>query len=74
MEFFDNYECARKSWAFTADRVYNIDEIGMSAVAQLGTKQVGQAISGEQGTMITVCMVILYHQFSSFQEQDFMTH
>jgi hypothetical protein len=81
MEFFDNYECALKSWAFTADRVYNIDEIGMSAVvqspnivAQLGTKQVGQAISGEQGTMITVYMVILYHQCSSFQEQDFMTH
>ena len=54
MEFFDNYECAHKFWEFTADRVYNIDETGVSTVAQscnivawLGTKQVGQAVSGE---------------------------
>jgi hypothetical protein len=47
-----------KSWKFTADRVYNIDETGVSTVvlspnivAQIGTKQVGQAISGERGTI-----------------------
>jgi len=60
MEFFDNYERALKSWKFTADRVYNIDETGESPVvhtpnivAQTGTKQVGV-----RGTMITVCMII----------------
>jgi hypothetical protein len=52
--FFDNYERALKSWEFTAYRVYNIDETGVSTVvqspnvvAQLWTKQVGQAVSGE---------------------------
>lgn len=54
MGFFDNYECALKSWEFTAGRAYNTDEAGVSTVvqspnivAQLGTKQVGQAVSGE---------------------------
>jgi hypothetical protein len=54
MEFFDNYERALKFWKFTADRVYNIEETGVSTVlqslnivAQTGTKQVGQAVSGE---------------------------
>jgi hypothetical protein len=54
MEFFDNYEHALKSWEFTADRVYNTDEAGVSTVvwspnivAQLGTKQIGQDVSGE---------------------------
>ena len=83
MEIFDNYEGALKSWEFTADRVCNIDETGVSTivqfpgiVAQLGKEQVRQAVSGERGTMITVSvlLVILYHQFSSFQEQDFMTY
>jgi len=50
MEFFDNYERALKSWKFTADRVYNIEETRVSAVvespniiAHIGSKQVGQA-------------------------------
>jgi len=47
MEFFNNYEPALKSWEFTAARVYNIDETGVFTVAQLGTKWVGQAVSGE---------------------------
>jgi hypothetical protein len=45
--------------------VYDIDETGVytfvqspKIVAQLGTKQVGQAASGERGTLITVCMII----------------
>jgi len=65
MEFFDNYECALKSWKFTADRVYNIDETRLSIfilspniVAQIGTQQVGQAVSGEPETMIALCMMI----------------
>ena len=65
MDFFENYECTLKSWKFTADRVRNIDETGVSTVAQspnivdqIGTKQVGQAVSSERGTMIAVCMII----------------
>ena len=65
MEFFDSYECALKFWKFTADRMYNIDEAGVctvlqspDTVAQLGTKQVGQGVSGERGTMITVCIIV----------------
>jgi len=65
MEFFDNYERALKFWKFTADRMYNIEETGVSTVlqpfnivAQTETKQVGQAVSGEWATMITACMII----------------
>jgi hypothetical protein len=54
MEFFDNYEHALKSRYFIAGRVYNIDVTGVSSfvlssnvVAQIETKQVGQAVSGE---------------------------
>ena len=54
IEFFDSYERALKSWIFTADRVYNIDKTGVytivqspNIVAQIGTKQVGQAVSVE---------------------------
>ena len=54
MEFFDNYERALKFWKFTADGGYNIEETGVSTVlqsfnivAQTGTKQVRQAVSGE---------------------------
>lgn len=54
IEFFDNYECALISWEFTAYKAYNIDEAGVSTivrspniVAQLWTKQAGQAFSGE---------------------------
>jgi len=65
MEFFDSYERAFKYLNFTADRVYNIDKTRVSTVvqsrdiiAQIGTKQVGQAVSGERGAVITVCMII----------------
>jgi hypothetical protein len=34
MEFFDNYECALKSWEFTAGRAYNIDEAGVSTIVK----------------------------------------
>jgi hypothetical protein len=32
--FFDNYERALKSWEFTAYRVYNIDEAGVSTIVR----------------------------------------
>jgi hypothetical protein len=54
MEFFDNYERALKSGKFTADRVYNIDKTEIytvvqspNIVAHIGTKRVGQDVSGE---------------------------
>ena len=44
--------------------MHNIDETGVSTVvqspnivAQLGVKRVGHAVSGERGTMITLCMI-----------------
>ena len=65
MEFFDNYDRALRSWEFTADRVYNIDETGVSRVvlspiivAQIGMQQVGKAVSGERETVIALCMII----------------
>jgi hypothetical protein len=47
-------------------------------VTVLGMKQVAQAASGEQGTMIRLYMIInsvgnTVPQFSTFQEQNFMT-
>jgi hypothetical protein len=54
MEFFKNYEQALQSGIFTGDRVYNLDETGISTVVQapnvvarLESWQVGQAVSGE---------------------------
>jgi len=65
MEFFDSYERACKSLKFTADRMYNIYKTRVSTVvqsrniiAQIGTKQVGQAVSGEREAVINVCMII----------------
>lgn len=65
MEFFDHYERALQSGEFTGDRIYNLDETGVATavqapniVAQLGARQVGQAVSAERGTMITVCMIV----------------
>jgi hypothetical protein len=50
---------------FTADRVHNIDETGVSTfvqspniVAQLWMKRAGHAVSVERGNMITLCMII----------------
>lgn len=64
-EFFDNYERALRSGVFQAEHIYNIDETGVSTVVQapnvvakLGARQVGQAVSGERGTMVTMCMII----------------
>lgn len=64
-EFYDNYERALKADIFQAQQIFNIDETGVSTVlqapnvvAKLGARQVGQAVSGERGTMITMCMIV----------------
>jgi len=65
MEFFDNYEHAFKSLKFTAERVYNIDETGVSTIvesrnifAQIWTKQFRKDVSCERRAVITACMII----------------
>lgn len=64
-EFFNNYERALTMANFTGDKIYNLDETGVSTVVQapnviakLGARQVGQAVSGERGSMITICMIV----------------
>lgn len=59
MKFYDNYETALQSGEFTGDRIYNLDETGVTTVVQapkvvgqFGARQVGQAVSAERGTMI----------------------
>jgi hypothetical protein len=54
LEFIDRYKRAFKPWKVTAERVYNTDVTGISTfvlfsnfVAQIGTKQVGQIVSGK---------------------------
>ena len=64
--YFNVRNILRKSGTFPPGHsVYNTDETGVSTivqsldnVAQIGTKQFGQAVSDERGTMITVCMII----------------
>lgn len=63
--FFTNYERALSSREFTPDRIYNLDETGITTVLQApkivtlkGTKQVGQIVSAERGTLITMCGII----------------
>ncbi|GLV33551.1 hypothetical protein CBL_21471, partial [Carabus blaptoides fortunei] len=64
-EFFQNYERALQSKEFSPDRIYNLDETGVSTVlqspnvvAKKGSKQVGQIVSAERGTSITICGII----------------
>ncbi|KAJ8942921.1 hypothetical protein NQ314_009896 [Rhamnusium bicolor] len=52
-------------YKFTPDRIYNIDESGISTVlpcpriiAETGKKQVGQAVSGERGQLLTFVGII----------------
>ena len=64
-KFFDVYRTELLKDQFTADRVWNVDETGLSAVhtpgkilAKRGQKQVGKITSGEKGqTMTVVCCV-----------------
>jgi hypothetical protein len=54
-EFFASFVLSLTSWKFTHYRVYEMDE---TRVSQLGTTQVGQAVSGERGTVITAFNII----------------
>lgn len=65
MVFFDLYEKALKKFPVSSDRIFNVDETGVSTVldpprivAEKGTKQVGQCVSAERGQMITLVMTV----------------
>ncbi|KAF5278025.1 hypothetical protein FQR65_LT15826 [Abscondita terminalis] len=64
-EFFDNYMIVMQTYKFSPDRIYNIDETGITTVlstpkviAESGRKQVGQIVSGERGQLVTFCGII----------------
>lgn len=64
-EFQDNCERALQKHHFTADQIINLDETGVTTVvqtpnivAEVGSKQVGQAVSAERGTLITISAIV----------------
>lgn len=63
--FYDNLQSVIEKYAFTADRIYNCDETGVTTVqkptrkiAEKGVKRVGTVVSQEKGKLITVCGTI----------------
>ncbi|XP_074037775.1 uncharacterized protein [Leptinotarsa decemlineata] len=63
--FYDNYSRALQKYSFLPNRIYNLDETGVLRVVQApnvitkkGVKQVGQAVSGERGTLVTMVGII----------------
>lgn len=59
-EFFDNYVRVLEKYNFTGDKIFNLDETGVSTVLRSvkvvstkGRKQVGQMASGERGELVT---------------------
>lgn len=64
-QFFQNYVEVQRKYHFTPDRIINTDETGISTVLQApkviapaGKKQVGQIVSQERGTLVTLCATI----------------
>lgn len=61
--FFDNLETVMEKFKFTASKIYNMDETGISTVQDLGTiiaekgkKRVGSVSSCERGrNVIVIC-------------------
>lgn len=60
-KFFDNLSSCLEKYKFAADRIYNVDETGLTTVpktqskiiAQKGRKQVGALTSAERGQLVT---------------------
>ncbi|GBN16555.1 hypothetical protein AVEN_227756-1 [Araneus ventricosus] len=64
-EFFDNLYAVMEKFKFKPERILNFDETGITTVlqspkviAQTGKKQVGQAVSGERGELVSFCGII----------------
>lgn len=65
MNCFDLYEHVLQKFPVPGDRIYNVYETVVATVlevpkivAKKGTKQVGQCVSAERGSMITVVMAV----------------
>lgn len=65
MVFYDNLYRALGKHPFKAERIYNLDETGVTTVVQApnviaakGVKQVGQAVSGERGSLVTMVGIV----------------
>lgn len=63
--FFDNLEAVMTKFAFTPDRIFNMDETGVTTVqdpgkvvSTRGKKRVGSVVSWERGKIITVICCI----------------
>ena len=64
-EFFKNLRSIYDTNNLTPDRIYNLDETGISTVqkpkkvlAEKGTKQLGQIVSAERGSLVTIVCCI----------------
>ena len=65
MQFFDLYEKSIQKHQFKPERIFNLDETGVTTVqkpnrilASKGKKQVGMIASAERGSLVTVCNVV----------------
>jgi hypothetical protein len=63
--FMNNLEALYNRHRFTPERVYNLDETGVTTVmdspkviAKSGIKQVGKAVAAERGELVTVCCIV----------------
>ncbi|KAG5872324.1 hypothetical protein JTB14_037572 [Gonioctena quinquepunctata] len=64
-EFFNNYALVHATCNFSTDRIWNTDETGITTVlqapkviAETGSKAVGQCVSAERGSLVTMCGII----------------
>ncbi|KAG5863235.1 hypothetical protein JTB14_021531 [Gonioctena quinquepunctata] len=65
-EFFNNYETlVQATCNFSPDRIWNTDKTGITTVlqaprviAETGSKAVGQCVSAERGSLVTMCGII----------------
>ncbi|KAG5872297.1 hypothetical protein JTB14_022619 [Gonioctena quinquepunctata] len=64
-EFFNNYALVQATCNFSPDRIWNTDETGITTVlqapkviAERGSKAVGQCVSAERGSLVTMCGII----------------
>lgn len=63
--FFNNLETILMTTKLPANRIFNLDESGLTTVqvphrvlAEKGCKQLNQATSSERGELVTICVVI----------------
>lgn len=76
-EFYDNLEKVNDTKKFAADRIFNVDETGLSIVqskflkiiSRRGKKQIGAITSAERGSLITVVMMIFPRKNMILEDQ-----